>query len=145
MIDNFKDEYNEFSNFYPCVIYHKGLRFESVEHAYVASKSNEYFFWKLISQLPANKAGLAKKRGRSIKLREDWNEIKLELMEELLKKKFEIKKFKEKLLSTGDEHLVEGNYWHDNYWGNCFCKKCKNIEGQNMLGKLLMKIRRNLD
>lgn len=37
--------------------------------------------------------------------------------------------------------IVEGNYWHDNYWGNCTCDKCKNIEGQNKLGKILMKIR----
>ena len=46
-----------------------------------------------------------------------------------------------KLDMTGLEEIVEGNYWHDNYWGNCTCDKCKNIEGQNKLGKILMKIR----
>lgn len=145
MINRFDGENEEFSNFYPCIIYFKGLKFESIEHAYVAAKSNDYFFWKIISQLPSEKAGLAKKRGRSIKLRDDWDEIKLKTMEELLRKKFSVKKFKEKLMFTGDEYLEEGNYWHDNYWGSCYCKKCKNIEGQNMLGKLLMKIRRELE
>ena len=42
---------------------------------------------------------------------------------------------KERLLKTGKEELVEGNTWHDNYWGNCTCEKCKNIAGQNKLGK----------
>jgi predicted NAD-dependent protein-ADP-ribosyltransferase YbiA (DUF1768 family) len=47
------------------------------------------------------------------------------------------------LLATHPQELVEGNYWHDNYWGNCLCPKCTHIEGQNHLGKLLMKIREN--
>ena len=43
-----------------------------------------------------------------------------------------------------DIMLIEGNYWHDNYWGNCLCPKCKEIEGQNQLGKILMKVRSTL-
>jgi predicted NAD-dependent protein-ADP-ribosyltransferase YbiA (DUF1768 family) len=48
------------------------------------------------------------------------------------------------LLDTGDEELVEGTTWHDNIWGNCSCPKCKNIPGQNRLGKLLMQIREEI-
>ena len=50
-----------------------------------------------------------------------------------------------RLLATGDEYLEEGTTgWHDNYWGNCECEKCKNIEGKNTLGKILMRVRKEL-
>lgn len=146
MINNFSDDYKMFSNFYPCVIFHKGIKYPTVEHAYQASKSNDYFFWKLISNLPADKAGLAKRRGNAIKIRPDWEKVKLVFMEELLVKKFSQEKFKNKLLSTGDEILEEGNWWHDNFYGNCMCgkkEKCR-PQGENHLGKLLMKIREEL-
>lgn len=46
------------------------------------------------------------------------------------------------LLSTGDEELVEDTTsWHDNIWGNCDCPRCRNIPGQNLLGKALMQVR----
>ena len=54
------------------------------------------------------------------------------------------KDLKQKLLSTCNSFLVEGNTWHDNYWGNCTCDKCKYKEGQNKLGKILMKFRKEL-
>jgi ribA/ribD-fused uncharacterized protein len=47
----------------------------------------------------------------------------------------------EKLLSTTGFEIVEGNTWHDNFWGNCTCKKCKDIEGLNKLGLLIMQVR----
>ena len=60
-------------------------------------------------------------------------------MEELLRIKFSDEFLKQQLLSTGEE-LIEGNYWHDNFWVSCSCEKCGN-RGQNNLGKLLMKLR----
>ena len=48
---------------------------------------------------------------------------------------------REKLFKTGDLLLVEGNYWHDNYWGDCFCDKCKGRKGENFLGRILMNVR----
>jgi len=48
---------------------------------------------------------------------------------------------KKRLKNTEGYELIEGNFWHDCYWGNCSCEKCKNIEGQNVLGRLLMKVR----
>ena len=50
---------------------------------------------------------------------------------------------KKQLLETGDEELIEGNRWHDNVFGSCFCPKCGD-KGQNMLGKLLMELRDKL-
>jgi predicted NAD-dependent protein-ADP-ribosyltransferase YbiA (DUF1768 family) len=48
---------------------------------------------------------------------------------------------KQKLVNTGEILLVEGNCWHDNFWGDCYCPKCFNRMGKNMLGRLLMKVR----
>jgi len=51
---------------------------------------------------------------------------------------------KEKLLNTGEIYLEEGNWWHDNYWGQCNCYRCRNIHGLNKLGKILMQVRDEL-
>lgn len=82
--------------------------------------------------------GEAKRLGRKATLRLDWEKVKLTIMEDLLRQKFAWKELKEKLLSTGDEELVEGNTWSDTFWGVC------NGKGENHLGKLLMKIREEL-
>ena len=81
--------------------------------------------------------------GRRVKLRPDWENVKNEVMRELLMVKFGSGKLREWLLATGDEKLVEGNTWHDNYWGSCICPRCRN-RGRNELGKTLMAIRQVL-
>lgn len=48
---------------------------------------------------------------------------------------------KEQLLNTGSSILIEGNWWHDNFWGDCECINCSTLEGRNELGKIIMKIR----
>jgi ribA/ribD-fused uncharacterized protein len=144
MINRFIGPYEKLSNFTLVIIYWKGIKFPSVEHAYVASKSLDPKFWRNISQIDPKSAGLARKLGRNTKIRPDWNDVKVSFMEQFLIQKFNYDKFKVKLISTGDEELIEGNWWHDNFWGNCSCKKCSDIEGQNTLGKLLMKIRGDL-
>ena len=62
-------------------------------------------------------------------------------MEEALRAKFNIPEFKEKLLATGEMHLEEGNNWNDTFWG----VDLKTGKGENHLGKLLMKIRKELN
>jgi len=152
MISRFIGEYKEFSNFEPAQVRFENITFPTVEHAYVAAKSRDPKFRRDIALMPANKAGLAKKWGRTTNLRSDWEKVKIEIMKELLLQKFAPKKPASKisivtlslhdlLLSTGDELLVEGNFWHDNFWGNCLCDKCMKIEGKNHLGLLLMKVR----
>ena len=83
----------------------------------------------------ASTPGLAKKMGRSVSLRPDWEDIKDDVMLEGLYRKFADDELADWLLDTGDEELVEGNWWHDRYWGVC------DGVGQNKLGKLLMKVR----
>jgi len=141
VINEFKNDYEMFSNFYPVSIYYLGYYFPSVEHAFVASKSDNPMFWYKIAQIPEDQAGKAKRFGRKVKLRKNWDMLKLSYMKRLLMQKFSYHRFKELLLSTGDAILIEGNYWHDNYWGDCYCPKCANIVGQNQHGKMLMKVR----
>ncbi|MDY0315457.1 MAG: NADAR family protein [Bacteroidales bacterium] len=145
-INQFRGYYRFLSNFWPCDIdfainKNKLITFPSVEHFYQAMKSKRTEDWIRICNLP--KAGDAKREGQKIKLRDDWEEVKLEIMEIGLKIKFSHSNLKllRMLLETGDLKIIEGNYWHDNFWGDCFCSKCENIKGKNNLGKLLMRIR----
>lgn len=140
----FKGEYKKFSNFYPVTIHYKRRTFQSVELAYVSEKSNDNAFKNRIASLKGNQSGYAKKLGRQVQLREDWEEVKDKVMTELLLVKFNVPEFKNLLLSTGRGKLVEGNYWHDNYWGDCYCKKCQNKKGLNKLGIILAKLRETI-
>lgn len=143
-IDSFSGPFRRFSNFYPVMIRFRALVFPSVEHAYVASKSKSRLFWLEIASLEPEHAGRAKRLGRKTRLREDWDMVKLAFMRDFLRQKFNYPQFKELLLSTGELPIIEGNRWHDNYWGECSCDKCRNVEGQNRLGKMLMEIRGEL-
>ena len=83
----------------------------------------------------------SKKLGRRVKLRPDWEEVKVGLMEEIVRAKFtQNEELKALLLATGEAYLEEGNTWHDTCWG----VDAKTGEGQNHLGKILMKVRDEL-
>ena len=140
-IDKFIGEYEMFSNFYPCSITVDFTMYPTAEHAYQAMKSIDEEIRFKISKLDT--PGKAKKEGQRIKIRSDWEEVKLKEMMKILKKKFSKEPFKSKLMNTKDSELVEGNYWHDNFWGSCTCERCGN-KGKNMLGLMLNVIRENL-
>lgn len=144
MISSFKEEpWKGFSNFakLQTPIEKWGLKFDSVEVAYMASKTEDMQIKKQISQMSP---GEAKRFSRSIQLRPDWEEVKIEVMKELLQEKFSQPLFKTLLAMSGEKEIVEGNWWHDQFWGSCSCDKHKHTPGQNMLGKLLMEIREEL-
>jgi len=142
MIDSFRYEYKFLSNFYPTTILYEGIRYPSSEHAYQAAKTSNIDLRLEISQMPNPQA--AKKKGWQLRLRSDWKDIKIATMKSILKIKFSRKYLKNKLLATGDELLLEGNWWHDNYWGSCTCTFCEDTTGLNHLGKLLMEIREEI-
>lgn len=138
----FRDSFGFLSNFEPCDIEYEGILYPSVEHAYQAQKTLDISKRKRVSELKSPAA--AKTMGRGFKLRDDWEDIKLSVMYECLKKKFASGSLlSEMLLATEDVLLEEGNMWHDCVFGICHCKSCGSI-GSNMLGKLLMKIRNEL-
>ena len=144
IIDKFSGDYDWASNFYPVIVTIDDLNFRSVEIAYQASKSSDYMDKLMFSQLGSEDSGKAKRLGRKVKLIRDWDLKKISIMKRLLYQKFGYEFFRGKLLETNQAQLIEGNYWHDNYWGNCKCKKCENKPGLNNLGKLLMEIRGNI-
>jgi len=141
---SFSGEYSVLSNFYPAKINYMGVRFPTVEHAYVAAKNPTKQFILSIAAIPAEKAGVAKKMGQRTKLRSDWDQVKLTIMDTLVRQKFSDDVFQKTLLGTHNAILIEGNWWHDNFWGVCNCNKCKDIPKHNNLGKILMQIRSEL-
>lgn len=149
MITEFQREYRWLSNFYPAVVLYKGVQYSSVEHAYMSAKSDSNFFafaskkelnWKEFCQDSSNSPATIKRMSRKITLVDNWDDIKLQVMEECLRSKFSQDPFKIMLLETGDQHLQEGNWWSDVYWG----VNLKTNKGENNLGKLIMKIRTDL-
>lgn len=141
-IDKFDGEFAFLSNFYPSAISDGYTTFPTVEHYFQACKCEYMDDYDAIAAAPT--PGQAKRLGRQAVLRDDWEQNKLNVMETALRKKFAIPELREKLLATGDAELIEGNHWHDNFYGDCHCDKCKGIPGQNSLGKLLMKIRADI-
>lgn len=133
-ISSFKDSYFFLSNFFPIVVTYDGVTYPTVEHAYIAAKTLDKEIRKKVRA--QSTPGEAKKMGKTLTLREDWEDVKLFLMENLLSQKFAPGTILCKmLLSTYPMQLEEGNWWGDTYWG-----VCKGV-GENHLGKLLMKIR----
>lgn len=126
------------SNFYPCKIIAWGMEFPTAEHVYVASKTEDRILRKTISTILT--PGKVKRFGRNLELRDNWNQIKVRVMRQILKRKFADEKLMAMLQSVEGE-IVEDNPWHDNFWGSCSCSGCADKVKQNTLGKLLMEIR----
>ncbi len=127
----FKGDYFFLSNFYVAPVVYQGIRFENNEAAFQAAKCPERMrdFCGLNPQA-------AKRLGRRVELRPDWEAIKYDVMYQVCKAKFtQNPDLLDKLLSTGDAELVEGNTWGDRVWGVC------NGVGENNLGKILMRLR----
>lgn len=152
MLNNFSDNKYEFlSNFYACQVFYKndidpeGYVYPTVEHAFQAAKATTVQGMRWVAAAPT--PGEAKKRGRAIKLRWDWETIKDDVMLTLIRTKFKNADMCDRMLRTvadGIDAFCEGNWWHDNYWGDCNCPKCQNIFGQNRLGKILTKVRQEI-
>lgn len=136
MIGPFKEKYEFLSNFYPSKIFYDGFWYPTVEHAYQASKTMDYDIRLYISNLYT--AGQAKKFAKNLVLRKYWADIKVNIMKDLISKKFAILELRMKLLGTGNEELVEINWWNDIFWGVC------NGIGENNLGKILMNEREGI-
>lgn len=130
----FKGDHFFLSNFYVAPVVYQGVRFENNEAAFQAAKCPERMrdFCGLNPQA-------AKRLGRRVKLRPDWEAVKYDVMYQVCKAKFtQNSDLLDKLLATGEAELVEGNTWGDQVWGVC------NGIGENHLGKTLMRIRSEL-
>lgn len=133
-IKEFKGGNAFLSNFYVSSVIYEGIRFENSEAAFQAAKCPERMreFCGLSPQA-------AKRLGRRVEMRPDWEVVKYDVMYQVCKAKFtQNHDLLDKLLATGDAELVEGNTWGDQIWG-----VCKGV-GENHLGKTLMRIRAEL-
>jgi ribA/ribD-fused uncharacterized protein len=151
IIDRFTGRYRFLSNFQSVPIVWRGRRWPTVEHAFQAEK-----LYGLFDELPGLESWyncireaalphLAKLYAREAPMwRSDWMSVRVETMRALLALKFvEKNSFGRGLVVTGEALLVEGNEWHDTFWGCCYCEQHAE-RGENVLGKLLMERRAQL-
>lgn len=144
-ITHFYNEWSWLSNFAASAIEWNGKSYATVEHAYQAAKTRDAAVAEEIRT--ARTPGMAKKLGRKVSLRPEWEDVKDAVMLELVRLKFRDPWMRDHLIETGEVDIVEGNTWHDQYWGDCTCKNrdgrhpgCLN-PGTNRLGQILMHVR----
>lgn len=135
-IEKFSGDYRWLSNFCVCSVVLDGETYITTEHAYQAAKTLDITERNEIRQCKT--PGMAKKLGKYLTVRDDWDDIKISVMTDLLEQKFSKPEFYQLLISTGDNEIVEGNSWNDYFWGVC------DGIGSNHLGKIIMDIREKL-
>lgn len=142
MIENFRGDFFFLSNFFNAPVTFDGITYLNNEAAFQAQKTMNLHVREWFKSLTPDDA---KALGRKVELRPDWEEVKDDIMYQICKQKFtQLETLGDALVNTGDVILVEGNSWHDNYWGNCRCNKCRTKDGNNALGKVLMRVRKEL-
>ena len=145
IIKSFSERYFFLDNFYKKDILIDGETWPTIEHYFQASKCKSEDTESFLKILNASYPSQAKQLGRRVQLRDNWEEIKYSVMKKGVLAKFtQHQTLKEALINTNDAILIEGNFHHDNIWGNCKCANCKNINGKNWLGKILMEVRDEL-
>ena len=135
-IDSFTGEYYFLSNFSDSVFVYDGIQYQNAESAFQAQKCENKSDREQFSALNSTEA---KKLGRKVSLRKDWESIKVEQMRQIVSEKFgQNPELKEKLINTGEAYLEEGNTWGDRVWGTV------DGRGANLLGQILMALREKL-
>lgn len=139
VIDRFDGEYRWLSNFSRHRTHFAGVTYPTVEHAFQAAKAADPTERDRIRTVDSPTT--AKRLGRRITLRADWEDVKTDIMRVLVARKFE-GPLQASLLATGDAYLIEGNNWGDRIWG------AEPVDGrwvgENRLGTILMELRDRL-
>jgi ribA/ribD-fused uncharacterized protein len=136
-IDRFAGPYAFLSNYHPSAVQVDGASYPSVEHAFQAAKTDDAAQREAIRRAPT--PGGAKRLGRSVRLRPNWDRERNQVMRRLVVQKFtRHHALGEQLLATRNRALIEGNHWGDRYWGMC------DGVGENHLGHILMEVRAQL-
>ncbi len=137
-IPEFQGEYRFLSNFWDAPVTYEGLTYRNNEAAFQAQKCIRAEDRAAFTSLRSDEA---KRLGRRVELRPDWEQVKVGIMEELVRAKFtQNEELRALLLATGSRVLEEGNNWNDTFWG----LDSKTRRGQNHLGKILMDVRSEL-
>lgn len=133
-IDEFRGKHFFLSNFYLSPVVFEGVTYPCVENAFQAAKTLDINRRRAFIKL---EPGEAKRLGRRVNLRADWENVKLEIMMQLIDEKFRDQDLAERLIATKGASLVEGNRWNDTFWG----VDARSGRGQNHLGRILMAVR----
>jgi ribA/ribD-fused uncharacterized protein len=132
-IKGFFQDYRWLSNFHVCKVFHAQREYTSTEAAYMAAKTHDPDIKNIFQKLDPKEA---RRKGQEIKLREDWDDVRLRTMFWVNMSKYMLNNdLKQQLIATGSKYLEETNWWNDKFWG-----VCKGI-GENHLGNILMHIR----
>lgn len=135
IIEEFRGKFYFLSNFYEQQLTFDGITYRNAEAAFQAQKTLAVGQrLRFANLLP----GEAKRLGRRVTLRADWDDVRLDVMRAVVRTKFENTELSAMLLATGDARLVEGNTWGDKFWGTC-----EGI-GFNHLGSILEDTRAEL-
>jgi ribA/ribD-fused uncharacterized protein len=139
ILDSFTGNYKFLSNFYPSPMRWAKHNYPTAEHLYQARKTGDFQWNRRIAA--ATTPSMAKALGRQAPLLSNWEDIKLNVMRDVVELKFrDNPELAERLLATG----IEGNYWHDQFWGDCTCVTHRDSTGRNALGTILMNVRLDL-
>lgn len=131
-------DYSWMSNFHHAPFTFNGLLWPTVEHAFQAAK-NCYLDPSCTEIREAKTPGEAKRLGRNVALRPDWEEVKLAFMANIVLAKFcAHPDLALKLSDTGDVPIEEDAKW-DSYWGTG--KRGPGGVGDNNMGKILVSTR----
>ena len=131
----FRGDYDFLSNMFEAPFTWDGRTYRNSEAAFQSAKTLDPAERARFSEM----AGVpAKRAGKRVRLREDWEQVKEDVMEEVLRAKFsQNPALLRRLADTGDLELQEGNRWHDTYWG----VDAATGRGRNRLGRILMRLR----
>lgn len=140
MITALTGKYRFLANEIACMISYENESYPSVAHAFHAAKTLDLTIRAKIKK--ATRFYEVRQLGRDANPRPDWKEVRLSIMEDLLRQKFNYPEFKKVLLSTGNEILINGNSRGETFWGAIRVEH--KWVGENNLGKLLTKIREEL-
>ena len=137
-IMTFRGKYDFLSNMFTAVFEWDGRTYRNSEAAFQSAKSLDPTVRDTFSEMTGV---TAKREGRKVQLRSDWESVKDGIMEDVVREKFvQNPDLLQRLIDTGDMELQEGNNWHDTYWG----VDLSSGKGKNRLGTILMKIRSEL-
>lgn len=132
-ICEFRGKYEFLSNYFTCIVYYEDMTYLNVEAAYQASKFANEEQRKAFSVLDPSRAKIL---GNSAQVPKEWESMKVDVMYQCLVSKFSFNRvLRQQLLDTGDCEIIYGNCYGDTFWGR------ENGVGENMLGKLLMRVR----
>ncbi len=134
-INQFQGEHRFLSNFFPHVFRFNDFDWMTAEHAFQAMKTRNPEEQTRIRN--AATPGQAKRMGKQVDLRTDWEWVKVGVMAAIQWAKFSDARMARRLIETMPHKLEEGNKWGDQFWG----VSLDTGRGANTLGTILMTIR----